>query len=53
MPDEPLQFRCYALFLNPAKALIIKAKDPKPVHDQNGNNDASELVPRTNLTTET
>jgi hypothetical protein len=52
MPDEALQFPCYALFLDPAKALIIKSKDLEPVRDENGNEDQSKLIPQHIFTTE-
>lgn len=51
MPDEPLQFPCFALFLDPAKALIIKGKDLEPAHDLNRNEGQSKLVPQRILTT--
>jgi len=52
LPDEPLQFPCYALFLDPANALIIKGKDLWPYRDDKGNEDPEKLVPKGILTTE-
>ncbi|GAP92189.1 putative heterokaryon incompatibility protein [Rosellinia necatrix] len=52
MPGEPLQFPCYALFLDPANALIIKGKDTEPYRDDAGNEDQQRLVPKNILTTE-
>jgi hypothetical protein len=52
LPDEPLQFPCYALFLDPAKALIIKGKDLWPYYDDKGNEDTEKLVPKDILTME-
>ena len=52
MPDEPPQFPCYALFLDPANALIIKGKDLCPYRDGKGNEYPEKLVPKGILTTE-
>lgn len=52
MPDEALQFPCYALFLDPANALIIKGKDVEPYRDDKGNEDPQRLIPRKIMTTE-
>ena len=52
MPDEALQFPCYALFLDPANALIIKGKDVEPYRDGKGNEDPQRLMPKKILTTE-
>jgi hypothetical protein len=51
MPDEVLQFPCYALFLDPANALIIKGKDVGPYRDIKGNEDPQRLVPKAIMTT--
>ena len=52
MPDEALQFPCYALFLDPANALIIKGKDVEPYRDDKGNEDPQRLIPKKIMTTE-
>ncbi|KAH8774785.1 heterokaryon incompatibility protein-domain-containing protein [Diaporthe sp. PMI_573] len=52
MPDEPLQFPCYALFVDPGKALIIKGKELQPYLDANGKDDPNRLVPKGILSTE-
>ncbi|KXX74812.1 hypothetical protein MMYC01_208653 [Madurella mycetomatis] len=49
-PDEPLPSPCYALFLDPAYAIILKAKDSEPVRDADGCEDLSRLVPKPLLT---
>ncbi|KAI1814779.1 HET-domain-containing protein [Poronia punctata] len=51
MPDEPLQFPCYALFLDPANALIIRAKDFEPYRNEKGEEDPRKLVPKKIMTT--
>lgn len=52
MPDTPLEFPCYALFLDPAKALIIRGKDLEPARGKNGEPDPSKLIPKAIMTTE-
>jgi hypothetical protein len=52
MPDDALQFPCYALFIDPANALIIKGKDVEPYRDDKGNKNPQRLVPKKIMTTE-
>lgn len=52
MPGDPLQFPCYALFIDPANAIIIKGKDVEPYRDDKGNEDPQRLVPKKIMTTE-
>ncbi|RYP91992.1 hypothetical protein DL770_001847 [Monosporascus sp. CRB-9-2] len=52
MPDEPLQFPCYAFFLGPGKALIIKGKELDPYRDASGKDNPNGLVPKSILSTE-
>ncbi|KAK2767497.1 hypothetical protein FQN54_003654 [Arachnomyces sp. PD_36] len=51
-PDEPLPFPCYALFLDPENALIIRSQDLEPERDSQGNEIAGKLIPKPILTTE-
>ncbi|KAK4248959.1 putative heterokaryon incompatibility protein [Corynascus novoguineensis] len=51
-PDEPLHFPCYALFLDPAHAIILKAKNVELGLDADGREDLTQLMPKTILTSE-
>ncbi|KAI2601959.1 HET-domain-containing protein [Hypoxylon sp. NC1633] len=48
--DEDLSYPCYALFLDPSKALILRTKELEPKHDQNGTDGGEILVSKPILT---
>lgn len=53
IPEDPILFPCYALFFDPAKALVIRSKD---LTERRGNDTSDSAtnkpVPRNILTTE-
>jgi len=49
--DESLEFPCYALFLDPENALIIRSQDREPYKDDQGNMHEDRLVPKRILCT--
>jgi hypothetical protein len=51
-PNDPLQFPCYALFLDPANALIIRSKEFEPFRDDPGKGYPEKPVPKSVLSTE-
>lgn len=51
-PNDPLQFPCYALFLDPANALIIRSKEFEPFQDDPGKGYPEKPVPKSVLSTE-
>ena len=51
LEDEPLEFPCYALFLDPANALIIKSQHREPCKDDKDNAHEDRLVPKRILCT--
>lgn len=50
-PDEPLTFPCYALFLDPGNALIIRSKSLERHADDQDGMSQSRLVPKRILST--
>lgn len=51
VPDEPISYPCYALFLDPSKALILRTKELEPKLDERGVEDPNTLVSKEVLTT--
>jgi hypothetical protein len=51
-PDEPLQFPCYALFLDPGNAFIIRGKELHAYQDEKGNDHLEKLVLKGIMTSE-
>ncbi|KAI1413044.1 HET-domain-containing protein [Hypoxylon sp. FL1857] len=44
VPDESISYPCYALFLDPSKALILRTKDLEPKINDDGTEDPNTLV---------
>ncbi|KAI5853654.1 HET-domain-containing protein [Durotheca rogersii] len=51
VPGEEIPYPCFALFLDPAKALILRAKELEPKQNDDGTTDPQTLVPKPILTT--
>ncbi|KAI0379669.1 HET-domain-containing protein [Hypomontagnella monticulosa] len=51
VPDEPISYPCYALFLDPSKALILRTKELEPKSDEHGLEDPNVMVSKEVLTT--
>ncbi|KAI1375783.1 HET-domain-containing protein [Hypoxylon crocopeplum] len=51
LPDEPVSYPCYALFLDPSKALILRTKELEPKRNKDGIEDSNNLVSKPVLTT--
>lgn len=51
LPTEPIAYPCYALFLDPSKALILQSKELEAKHNEDGTRDTNTLVPKPILTT--
>ncbi|OTA97778.1 hypothetical protein M434DRAFT_194620 [Hypoxylon sp. CO27-5] len=44
VPDESISYPCYALFLDPSKALILRTKDLEPKRNADDTEDPNDLV---------
>ncbi|KAI1384811.1 HET-domain-containing protein [Hypoxylon trugodes] len=51
LPDEPISCPCYALFLDPSRAIILQTKEFEPKRNEDGTKDPNTLVSKPILTT--
>ncbi|KAI0850272.1 HET-domain-containing protein [Daldinia vernicosa] len=51
VPEESISYPCYALFLDPSKALILRTNELEAKRNEDGTNDPDTLVSKPVLTT--